>query len=87
MTDTLPIRVRVQDVWDDVVLDLPSGTPLAEVKRRALSQARLGTANPDDYMVKYRGGEVLEERNSLAAEGVTRNGALIVMRRRRQPVQ
>ena len=35
MTGTLPIRVMVQDAWDEVLLDLPAVTPLAEVKRRA----------------------------------------------------
>jgi hypothetical protein len=41
MTETLPLRVMVQDAWDEVRLDLPSVTPLAELKRQALRATRV----------------------------------------------
>jgi hypothetical protein len=31
MSDTLPVRVMVQDAWDEVRLDLPGATSLAEL--------------------------------------------------------
>ena len=30
MSDTLPLRVMVQDAWNEVPLDLPATTPLSE---------------------------------------------------------
>jgi hypothetical protein len=33
MSDALPLRVTVQDVWDEVPLELPATTSLAELKR------------------------------------------------------
>ena len=85
MTDTLPLRVMVQDAWDEVLLDLPSMTPLAELKRQALQATRV-VGNPDEYLLKFRGAELEDESRSLAEAGLVPNGALIVLRRRRRPV-
>jgi len=86
MSDTLPIRVMVQDVWDQVSLDLPSATPLAEVKRRALAATRV-MRDPGGYVLKFRGAELQDESESLAQAGVVPNGALIVLPKRRRPVR
>jgi hypothetical protein len=86
MTGTLPVRVMVQDAWDQVLLDLPAVTPLAEVKRQALQATRV-TGNPDAYLLKFRGAELEDESRSLAEAGLVPNGALIVLRRRRRPVR
>jgi hypothetical protein len=86
MTETLSVRVMVQDAWDEVHLDLPSVTPLAELKRQALEATRV-TGNPDAYLLKFRGAELEDESRSLAEAGLVPNGALIVLRRRRRPVR
>ncbi len=86
MTGTLPIRVMVQDAWDQVLLDLPAVTPLAEVKRQALQATRV-TGNPDAYLLKFRGAELEDESRSLVEAGLVPNGALIVLRRRRRAVR
>ena len=36
MTAPMPVRVTVEDAWDEVFLELPDGTPLSELKRQAL---------------------------------------------------
>jgi hypothetical protein len=86
MTGTLPLRVMVEDAWDEVMLDLPSVTPLAELKRKALQATRV-TVNPDAYVLKFRGAELQDESRSLAEAGLVPNGALIVLRRRRRAVR
>jgi len=86
MSDSLPVRVMVQDAWDEVRLDLPSATPLAEVKRRALEATRV-VRDPAGYVLKFRGAELQDESRSLAQAGVVANGALIVLPRRRRPVR
>jgi len=86
MTDVLPVRVTVQDVWDEVQLDLPRSTPMGEAKRRALNLVHV-TRPPEDAMVKYRGAQVLDESRTLADAGVVRNAPLIVLPRRRRPVR
>ena len=86
MTPTLPLRVMVQDAWDEVRLDLPPGTSLDEVKRRALDATRV-VRDPAGYVLKFRGAELQDERQSLAEAGLVPNGALIVLPRRRRPVK
>jgi hypothetical protein len=86
VSDVLPVRVMVQDAWDEVKLDLPASTPLAEVKRLALERTRV-TQNPDGYVLKYRGAELRDESLSLAAAGLVPNAPMIVLPRRRRPVR
>ncbi len=86
MSGALPVRVMVQDVWDEVFLELSPATPVAELKRRALEITRI-TRHPDDYVVKFRGAELTDESRSLADAGLVPNGALIVLPRRRRPVR
>jgi hypothetical protein len=86
MSDSLPVRIMVQDVWDAVRLDLPGATPLTEVKRRALEATRV-MRDPDAYVLKFRGAELQNESDSLAQAGVVPNGALILLPKRRRPVR
>jgi len=83
---TLPVRVMVQDAWDEVSLQLPATTSLGDVKRRALEVA-LVRGDPDEYLLKFRGAELRDESRSLAEAGMVPNGALIVLPRRRRPVR
>jgi hypothetical protein len=82
----MPLRVMVQDAWDEVMLEVPESTQLGEVKRWAL-QATKVTRDPDGYLLKFRGAELADETRSLAEAGLVPNGALIVLPRRRRPVR
>jgi hypothetical protein len=86
MTAAMPVRVMVEDVWDEVFLELPGETPLGEVKRRALEITHV-TRSPSDYMIKYRGAAMADESRSLADVGLVANAPLIVLARRRRPVR
>ena len=81
-----PVRVMVQDVWDEIAFSLPPATPLGELKRRALAAARVGRA-PEEYVLKFRGAELPDESQSLTAAGIAPNGAIIVLPRHRRPVR
>ena len=83
---TLPLRVTVQDVWDEVFLELPPSTSLAELKRRALAVTRI-RHDPAGYVLKFRGAELQDESLSLAEAGLVPNAPLIVLPRRRRPVR
>jgi hypothetical protein len=86
MTAPLPIRVMVEDVWDEVHLELPTSTPVGDIKRRALAATRV-RRDPSNYILKYRGAELTDESRSAAEVGLVPNGALIVLSRRRRPVR
>ena len=86
MTMAMPLRVMVQDAWDEVTMELPTTTSLADVKRRALELTHV-RGDPSEYLLKFRGADVGDESRSLADAGVVPNGALIVLPRRRRPVR
>jgi hypothetical protein len=86
VTVALPVRVMVEDAWDEVFLELPLDTPLAELKRRALDRTYV-KRDPSDYVLKYRGAELADENRSLGEAGLVPNAALIVLARRRRPVR
>jgi hypothetical protein len=86
MTDVMPLRVMVEDVWNEVLLELPTTTPVGEIKRQALSATRV-RRDPSHYVVKFRGAELSDESRSAAEAGLVPNGALIVLSRRRRPVR
>lgn len=82
----LPVRIMVQEMWDQVELELQPGATVQEAKQRALALTHV-TGSPDGFMVKFRGAAVLDERKSLAETGVVPHSSLIVLPRRRQPVR
>ena len=86
MSDLLSVRVMVPDVWDEIRLDLPASTSLAQLKQQALAATRV-TRDPSGYVLKFRGAELLDENRSMADAGVVPNGALIVLPKRRRPVR
>ncbi len=76
----------VQDAWDEVPLDLPPATSLADLKRIALDSTKV-VRPADEYVLKFRGAELFDESRSLADVGLVDNGALILLPRRRRPVR
>ena len=82
----IPVRVTVMDTWDEISLNVPPTVRVADVKARALAQARV-THAPADYLVKFRGAEVPEGETTVEEAGIVANGALIVMSRWRNPVK
>ena len=85
MTAVLPLRVTVEDVWNEVLLEVPAATPVGEIKRQALAATHVQRP-PSEYVVKYRGAELSDEGRTAADAGLVPNGALIVLARRRRPV-
>jgi hypothetical protein len=86
MTAPVPLRVTVEDVWDEVALELSPDTPIGEIKRQALALTRV-TRDPSQYLLKYRGAELSDESRTVSAAGLVPNSALIVLARRRRPVR
>lgn len=86
MSGALAVRVMVEDAWDEVFLELPDATSLAELKRRALELTHV-IRNPAEYLLKYRGAALGEESRSMAQAGLVQNAALILLSRRRRPVR
>ena len=84
---TVALRVTVLDVWDTVRLDVEPSATIADVKRRALTAATGRTVRADDYVVKYHGASVLNERDTVAGLALADGAPLIVLPGRRHPVR
>ncbi len=82
----MPIRVMVQDAWDQVDLEVPSSMTVNELKRKALGLTHIDEP-AEDYAMKFRGAELFDEGQSLSQAGVVARASLIVVPRRRRPVR
>ena len=88
VSERFAVRVMVTDVWDQVVLAVDPSTTVAELKRRALVQAlKRARVQHEDYVVKFRGAQMLDESTTLAALGAGPNSPFIVLPGRRQAVR
>ena len=81
-----PLRVMVEDVWDEFRLAVPEDAVLGDVKGSALRQAGV-TRSAEEYLVKFRGAELDDEDRTLGDLGVGANASLIILSRRRRPVR
>ena len=82
----ITIRVEVPERWDVALISAASTTSVRDVKRAALR-----FVSPDDdadeYVIKLRGFEVLDESVSLGAAGARNGSIFLLTHRRRRPVR
>jgi hypothetical protein len=83
--DTIRVRIMVHEAWDELELDFPATTSVADAKRRALELTHVHEP-AKIFEVKYRGALILDEGMSLRDAGIVPNAGLIVLRSRRSPV-
>jgi hypothetical protein len=83
----LHIRVQVSELWDSVRVDAAGSEPIISVKRAALGALYPDGSDPDNYVVRLHGFEILDESAGLAAAGVRNGSILLLVNRRRQPVR
>jgi hypothetical protein len=83
----LHIRIQVAELWDSVRVDAPASEPVISAKRAALEALYPGGMNPEDYVVRLHGFEILDESVSLVGAGVLDGSILLLVYRRRRPVR
>jgi hypothetical protein len=86
--DTIVVRAQVPEVWDAVRIEAAGSATVLEVKRRALAELVPDeAADAEQFVVKMRGFEVLDETLSLHDAGVRNGSTLLITSRRRRPVR
>jgi hypothetical protein len=86
-TASITVRVEMPEVWDVVrVAVLPAESVLA-LKLRALAALYPAGEAPEEFVMKLRGFEVLNESDSLATVGAVDGSIFLVTHRRRRPVR
>jgi len=83
---SISLRVQIPEVWDVLRIEAPSTASILEVKRGAIAQLLPGN-EAQQFVVKLRGNEVLDETVTLADSGVRSGSTLLITSRRRRPVR
>ena len=83
----ITLRVEMPDVWDVVRVEVLPGDQVLEVKKHALEALYPEYNVIDDFIVKFRGWEILDETQSLANAGAVDGSIFLVTFRRRRPVR
>ncbi len=85
-TQAIGVRVQIPEMWDVVLIRATAGESVMAVKLAAL-QALKPDADPELYVMKLRGFEVLDESVALTAAGVIDGSTFLLTHRRRRPVR
>ena len=83
----LSVRVQLADRWDTIDCDVSADAPIVALKREALDRFGVTADLPEDFSVKLRGIEVLDEQVSVAASGALDGSTFFLDYRRRRPVR
>jgi hypothetical protein len=83
----ITVRVEMPEVWDTVRFAVSPTDSAINLKHRALAALAPGSRFPEDFVLKLRGWEVLDEAAPLAEVGVQDGSILLLTNRRKRPVR
>lgn len=83
----ITVRVEMAEVWDTVRVTVSPNEPVVTVKRAALDALYPAFEHPEEFVIKLRGWEVLDEGASLADTGALDGSIFLLGHRRRRPVK
>ena len=83
----ITIRVELAEMWDTVRVSVSPNEPVVTVKRAALEAMGAGDEPAEEFVMKLRGWEVLDEGASLTDAGAVDGSIFLLTHRRRRPVR
>ena len=83
----ITVRVEMAEVWDTVRVSASPGAPVVSVKRAALEALAPGAETPEEFVIKLRGWEILDEGASLAESGAIDGSIFLLTYRRKRAVR
>ena len=83
----ITIRVEMAEVWDVVAISVSPNQSIVDVKTAALAALYPEGTQHHDFMLKFKGWEMLDEHQSLSAAGVVDGSILLLTFRRRRAVR
>lgn len=84
---SITFRVEAVELWDTVRVVAHPDTSVTDVKQRVVAEFFPGHEYVEDFVLKLRGWEMLDERSPLAQAGVVNGSILLLAYRRRRPVR
>ena len=83
----ISVRVEMPEVWDTVRAIVSPDAPVISLKLQALDVLFPDGELQEDFVMKIRGWEVLDEQASLAAVGAVNGSIFLLTHRYRRPVR
>lgn len=83
----ITLRVEVADIWETVRVVVDPETTVADVKQRVVMDIFPNHGFVDEFVLKLRGWEMLDESQPLSSAGVVDGSILLLAYRRRRPVR
>jgi hypothetical protein len=81
------VRVELAELWDAVRISASPKEPVVTIKRAALEAMAAAEEQPEEFVMKIRGWEVLDEGASLEDAGAVNGSIFLLTHRRRRPVR
>ena len=85
--EAITIRVEMAELWDAVRIRVSPNEPVVTVKRAALEGLAPQAERPEEFVIKLRGWEVLDEGATLTDAGAIDGSIFLLTHRRRRPVR
>jgi hypothetical protein len=86
-TPAISVRVEMPEVWDTVKVVVSPSEPVVGLKVAALQALYPAGEDQEDFVLKFRGWEVLDENATLAAAGAIDGSIFLLTHRHRRPVR
>jgi hypothetical protein len=83
----ITVRVEIAELWDAVRIAASPNEPVVTVKRAALEALAGADERPEEFVMKLKGWEVLDEGSSLSDAGAIDGSIFLLAYRRRRPVR
>ena len=83
----ITIRVQMPELWDTIAVKCAEDTPVSTLKRAALEAFGERHHPPEDYVLKLRGFEVLDEHAPVTVAGARDGSTFLMTYRHRRPVR
>lgn len=85
--EVLRLRAQVASVWDAIRIDTAPDATIREVKLAVLERLVPDSFPADQYVVKLRGFEVLDENATVTDAGALDGSIFLILDRRRRPTR
>ncbi len=87
LATAITVRVQMPELWDTIAVRCAEGTAVLALKRAALDAFGEHAHPVEDYVMKLRGFEVLDESAPVTVAGARDGSTFLLTYRRRRPVR
>ncbi len=83
----ITVRVQMPETWDVVRFDAPPSTAVRTLKLQALDRLAPDAQFTEDFVMKLRGWEMLDESATITDVGAMNGSTFLLAHKRRRPVR